>query len=375
VSIEDRGASGKSAGKLRVGLIGATVGRGWAMASHIPALRALPGFELAAIATSRQETADAAAKHFGVPLAFGDYRAMVRHPDLDIIAVTVKVPMHHDMVMAALEARKHIYCEWPLARDSAEAARMAEAAKKAGVRCIVGVQARGAPELNYIKDLVAQGYVGRVLGVTMVTTTPTWGGSTDTASAYLFDRANGATLMSIPGGHSLDALCHCLGEFREVTATVTAQRDHAVIAETGARVAMSAPDQMAVSGVLQNGAVVSFHARGGMSRGTPLLFEIHGDKGDIIVSGNATVQYADLKLQGAQGSAALDDLTVPAKYRHVPESMPPMRPYNVAQLYVELANAIREGRTPTPSFNEAVVRHRMLEAIQKSADTGMRQKL
>lgn len=365
----------KQDGKLRVGLIGATVSRGWAMASHIPALRALPGFELAAIATSRQETADAAAKHFGAPAAFGDYRAMVRQADLDIIAVTVKVPMHHDMVMAALEAKKHVYCEWPLGRDSAEAARIAEAASKAGVRCIVGVQARGAPVLNYIKDLVAQGYVGRVLGVTMVTTTPTWGGSTDPASAYLYDRANGATLMSIPGGHSLDALCHCLGEFREVSATVVSQRDHAVIAESGARVAMTAPDQMAVSGVLQNGAVVSFHARGGMSHGTPLLFEIHGDKGDLLVSGNATVQYAELKLQGAQGNAVLADLPVPAKYKQVPDSMPPMRPYNVAQLYVELGNAIREGRTPTPSFGEAVVRHRMLEAIQKAAETGARQRL
>ena len=85
-------------GKLRVGLIGATVTRGWAMASHIPALKGLPDFELAAIATSRRETADAAAKAYGVPLAFADYQEMVKHPDLDIIAVSVKVPMHLSLI-------------------------------------------------------------------------------------------------------------------------------------------------------------------------------------------------------------------------------------------------------------------------------------
>lgn len=365
--------SGKK--KLRVGLIGATVARGWAMASHIPALKGLPGFELAAIATSRQETADAAAKAYGVPLAFANYHEMVRHHGIDIVAVSVKVPLHHDMVVAALEAKKHVYCEWPLGRDAAEAERMAGLAKRSGVQCIVGLQARGAPVVNRVKDLVAEGYVGRVLGVTMITTSPTWGETTDAASAYLYNRANGATLLSIPGGHSLDALCHCLGEFREVSAAVISHGGEASIAGTNKRVRRTSPDQVAVTGILQSGAVVSFHARGGMSRGAPFLWEIHGDKGDIVVTGNATVQYAELKLQGAQGGEALADLPVPASYRKVPEGMPPMRPYNVAQMYVELGEAIRKDRAPRPGFYDAVVRHQMLEAIQKASDTGVRQRM
>lgn len=360
--------------KLRVGLIGATVTRGWAMASHIPALQGLPGFELAAIATSRQETADAAAKQYGAKLAFADYREMARHPDIDIIAVSVKVPLHHDMVMAALEAGKHVYCEWPLGRNSAEAERMAGMARRKGVRCIVGLQARGAPVLNRVKDLVAEGYVGKVLGVTMLTTSPTWGSTTDAASTYLFNRANGATLLSIPGGHSLDALCHALGEFREVSAAVISHGGEATVTGTNKRVPRSSPDQVAVHGMLQSGAVVSFHARGGMSRGTTFLWEIHGDKGDLVVTGNATVQYAVLTLQGAQGSDALADLPIPASYRKVPAAMPAMRPYNVAQLYVELGEAIREGRNPRPGFYDAVVRHQMLETIQKASDTGTRQR-
>lgn len=361
-------------GKLRVGLIGATVTRGWAMASHIPALKGLPDFELAAIATSRRETADAAAKAYGVPLAFADYHDMVKHPDLDIISVSVKVPMHDAMVRAALAAGKHVYCEWPLGRDTSEAERLASLARSTGTRCIVGLQARGAPVVNRVKDLVAEGYVGRVLGTTMIVTAPTWGGSTDEASAYLYNEANGATLLTIPGGHSLDALCYALGEFRELSATVERQRKEAFIEGTVRRVVMNAPDQVVVNGVLSSGAVVSFHARGGMKVGTPFLWEIHGDKGDLVVSGNATVQYADLKLQGSQAGLPLADLPIPASYRHVPDSMPAMRPYNVAQFYVELGRAIREGRNPRPGFYDAVVRHKMLDVIRKAASTGTRQK-
>jgi len=360
--------------KLRVGLIGATVTRGWAMASHIPALKGLPDFELAAIATSRRETADAAAKAYGVPLAFADYHEMVNHPDLDIISVSVKVPLHLDMVTAALNAGKHVYCEWPLGRDALQAERMAALARRKGLRCIVGLQSRGSPVVNRVKDLVAEGYVGRVLGTTMVTTAPTWGGTTDAASAYLYNRSNGATLLSIPGGHSLDALCYCLGEFSQITATVKTQRKEAIIAATGKRVGMTSPDQVAVSGVLKSGAVVSFHARGGMARGTPFLWEIHGDKGDLVVTGNATIQYADLKLQGGQEGEPLADLPIPDSYRKVPKDMPAMRPYNVAQLYVELGEAIRAGRNPHPSFYEATVRHQMLEVIRKASDSGERQR-
>ncbi|MBM3345011.1 MAG: Gfo/Idh/MocA family oxidoreductase [Betaproteobacteria bacterium] len=358
---------------MRVGLIGATVTRGWAMAAHIPALKGLAGFELAAIATSRRETADAAAKAYGVPLAFDDYHEMVNHPDLDIITVSVKVPMHFDMVTAALNAGKHVYCEWPLGRDSVQAERMAALARKKGLRCIVGLQSRGSPVVNRVKDLVADGYVGRVLGTTMVTTAPTWGGTTDAASAYLYNYSNGATLLSIPGGHSLDALCYCLGEFSQISATVKTQRKEALISTTGKRVGMTAPDQVALSGVLKGGAVVSFHARGGMTRGTPFLWEIHGDKGDLAVTGDATIQYAELKLRGGQEGEPLADLPIPDSYRRVPKGIPAMRPYNVAQLYVELGEAIRAGRNPSPGFYEAVVRHHMLEVIRKSSDTGERQ--
>src|SRR5882762_45129 len=99
--------------RIRVGIVGANPQRGFATLAHIPALQALPQFEIAAVCTSRQDSADAAAKHFGVPLAFADVEKLARHPDIDLITVSVKASDHYRPAMAAIEAGKHVYCEWP----------------------------------------------------------------------------------------------------------------------------------------------------------------------------------------------------------------------------------------------------------------------
>jgi hypothetical protein len=83
--------------KIRVGIIGANVRNGWGRDAHIPALSALPEFEITAVCTSRQETADETAKHFGIPRAFADPYKMAQHPDVDLVSICVRVPSHHQL--------------------------------------------------------------------------------------------------------------------------------------------------------------------------------------------------------------------------------------------------------------------------------------
>src|SRR5437667_391537 len=137
--------------------------------------------------------------------------------------------------------------------------RMLDAAERAGVRHAVGLQGQVSPAINYVKDLVAEGYVGRVLSTTLIGCAPNWGGTID--RAYQADRANGANLMTITGGHQIDALCHCLGEFRELAAFSVNQRDRIALEGTGEMVAKTSPDQLVVNGVVGDGAVVSFQVR------------------------------------------------------------------------------------------------------------------
>jgi predicted dehydrogenase len=250
--------------------------------AHIPALSTLPEFEITAVSTSRQETADETAKHFGITHAFADPYKMLQHPDVDLVLICVRVPFHHQLGMAALNAGKHLYCEWPLAATTEQAQQMRDLAVRKGVHHMVGLQARGAPAFNLIRDLVAEGYVGKVLSCTMIITTPAWGTEFTLDWAYMADRSNGNTLMTSPGGHSIDALCYCLGEFKELSSVVANQRQRVKIVETGETIQMTAPDQV-LSGVLQSGAAASVHLKGGTANGTGFLFEIHGTEGALAI--------------------------------------------------------------------------------------------
>jgi predicted dehydrogenase len=360
--------------KIRVGIVGANPSRGFASIAHIPALKALPEFEITAICTTRQDSAETAARHFAVPLAFSDAEKLARHPDVDLVTVSVKVPDHYLPVMAAIEAGKHVYCEWPLGRDADEAVRMLDAARRKGIRHAVGLQGQMSPAICYAKDLIADGYVGRVLSATMIGCAPNWGSTID--RAYQADRANGANLLTITGGHTIDSLCYCLGEFRELSAFAVSQRDRIPLAETGEMVAKTVPDQVAVSGIAGNGAVVSFQVRGGVTRGTHFLFEIHGEDGNLVLAPTTrnSMQRQTLVLKGARGAGtALAELPVPAKYRWVPEGVPAEDPYNVAQLYRRLAQGIQSGGSAYPEFGAAVSRHRLLEAIVRASESGMKQ--
>src|SRR6195952_1025942 len=100
--MSDRGAK-----RIRVGIIGANPDRGWAAQAHIPALTSLSdAFEITALSTRRRESADAARERFGVPVAFDNHQELVDSPVVDVVAVTVKVPHHLELVTAALGAGK-----------------------------------------------------------------------------------------------------------------------------------------------------------------------------------------------------------------------------------------------------------------------------
>jgi predicted dehydrogenase len=360
--------------KIRVGIVRASASRGFASIAHIPALRALPQFEIAAVCTARQESAEASARHYGVPLAFADPERLALHPDVDLVTVSVKVPDHFRPTMAAIAAGKHVYCEWPLGRDTGEALQMLSAAQQREIRHAVGLHGQMSPTINYVKDLVADGYVGRVLTATMIGCASNWGAAID--RAYQADRTNGANLLTITGGHQIDALCYCLGEFRELTAFAVSQRDRILVESTGEVVPKDVPDQLVVNGIVGDGAVVSFQIRGGMGRGTAFLFEIHGDNGDLTLSATTrdSMQRQELTVRGAQsGAKELSELPVPAKYRWVPEGTPTDSPYNVAQLYARLGESIREGKPATPGFDAAVVRHRLLDGIIRAAENCRKQ--
>ena len=361
--------------KIGVGIIGVQPERSFAAVAHIPALKALPEFKIVALSTTNLERARTAARRYEIPEAFDNHVALVNHPEVDLVAVTVKVPHHLELVTAAIQAGKAVYCEWPLGNGLAEAERMAMLAEQKGVYTAVGLQARSAPTVNYVRELVSQGYLGEVLSTTLIGSGVNWGPIMDAPNAYTADKRNGATLMTIPLGHTLDALCYVLGEVTEVVAETAVRRESVTSLETGASIRMTSEDQIVVGGRLKGGAVLAVHYRGGMPRGTGLLWEINGTKGDLQLTGSGGhAQLFDLSLSGASGEEkALHPLSVPKQFRWAP-AVPPTA-YNVAQAYARVAADLRDKTQSCPGFKEAVTRHRMIDAIERAAASGKRVRL
>jgi len=363
--------------RLRVGIVGLHAGRSWASVSHVPALRALSdSFEIAGVANASPASSEAAASAVGLRRAFGSVAELVSSPDVDIVTVTVKVPHHLELVKEALEAGKHVYCEWPLGNGLAEAEEMAALASKKGVLGVAGTQARAAPEIGYLRKLVADGFVGGVLSTTVTAWGGPWGASIENAEiyGYILEKANGATMLTIPIGHTLAALRDVLGDIAELSAVVANRRPEVRALDSGKMVPKTAADQVLVSGLLANGAPLSLHYRGGLPRSGPgLIWEINGTEGDIRVTGpNGHAQMVPLTLEGGRGDEqALHALEVPVAYR---EGVPVQEvvPGNVGRVYARMAADLRQGTRTAPSFEDAVELHRLLDTIETAATSGAR---
>lgn len=358
--------------KIGVGIIGVQPERSWAAIAHIPALHMLPDFDIRALSTTRIESASAAAQLFNVPQAFDNHHDLVSAADVDLVVIAVKVPHHLELAMAAIDAGKHIYCEWPLGKNPEEAAAMTARAAARGVKAFIGLQARSSPVINRVRDLITEGYVGTVLSTTLVGSGMAWGAYIDQPNAYTNDRRNGATMLSIPVGHTVDALCYCLGEFTQLSGLLVNRRPHSLLMPEGTPLPMTSEDQVLVQGVLHSGATASVHYRGGSSRGTNLLWEINGTEGDIRITSSAGhAQIYDLELSGGRGDAAdLQPLTIPAAYYTAPAA--PALVHNIAEAYLRVAQDIRTGSHTCPTFADAVERHHLLDAIERSSRSGQR---
>src|SRR5204863_5163114 len=271
---------------LGVGIIGVSPVRGWAATAHIPALRALPSYEIRALSARNAESARAAGEAFGVSVVFSDHEQLVIQPDIDLVAVTVKVPHHRELASAALAAGKAVYCEWPLGRDLDDARAMAALAAEKGVRTVVGLQARQAPAVEFVRELLRDGYVGEVVSTTMVGLSIP-GDVVGQANAYMLDRTNGANLLTVPFGHSLDVLNYVLGEFAELSAVSDVRRPLITIEETGERIVKTAADQVAVIGTLRSGATASIHIREAVAGGIGFQWEINGTDGTLRITADA----------------------------------------------------------------------------------------
>ncbi len=352
---------------LGVGIIGASAERGWAKESHVPAVQKVAGLKLAAVATGSQPSADAAAEAFGAEAGYGDAEALIQDPKVDIVTVAVKVPDHKKLVLSALAAGKHVYCEWPLGRDLAETEELAAAAARAsGVHAAIGLQARSGLVTRRAQELVASGAIGRVLNARLYSGTIAFSRKIGVADAYLEDDANGATLVTIHGGHALDLACAVLGGFGNIAALLTTQYPEIEVGDEGKRQARAIPDHLLTQSRLASGGALSLEVAGGCPPdATPFYLQVTGENGTLSVKGGAPrgFQSGRLRLLLNGEPQAVDA----GEAASVPDPAA-----NVLEVYVGLRDDILHGTTNVPGFDHAVLLARLVADVCASGQTGTR---
>jgi predicted dehydrogenase len=354
---------------IRIGVIGASPERGWARTNHLPALQALPEYDVVAVCTSKQESAERAAEMYGAQLAFWDYHELLKSPDIDAVTIAVRVPWHHEMALAALAAGKHVYCEWPLAQTIQQGEEMAAAAAASGLKTQMGLQGRFAPWLRYVKEMVEDGTLGRVYDVNARLCIGH--GYIRPGMAWAANRDAGNHMLWIHLPHHLDFIRHAFGEFEEVAARVDTQFHTWDLPGEPEPVRSNAPDSVAIHGAFRGGTTFSGHFAYIPGRPTGWRMEIFGEKGTVVASASNGGHSPVNRLEGAFGGEKdFHEMPIPEEFRLVPADVPSNGALNIAHVYRQFAESIQNDTGPHPDFQDGLDMLRLLETLSESSRDG-----
>lgn len=353
---------------IGVGVVGLSASGGWGAGAHLPAMSIAGGLELRGLVASSDSTARAASRSHGAPW-FASVEDLANAADIDLVVVTVKTPRHRELVVPALAAGKPVFCEWPLAVDHREAIEMTQAVGQ--LSTFVGLQGRSSPSFRWLADLVREGFVGEILSVTLNSSAREWGSPVSEGALYTLDRRSGAAMLGIAFGHAIDPVLMAVGEMQDVVATTATRHSRVPLAGTGDFVSMTAEDQIAISGSLANGAILSAHQRGGIAAGPSFWVRIDGTEGTLEATATNHPHIVPTTVRGARGSQRMSPLPVPEGYDSFPGlSQSPI--HTLAHAYAGVREELLGGARTLPNFAHAVTRHRLLDAISDSAATGRR---
>ncbi|OAL56220.1 NAD-binding Rossmann fold oxidoreductase family protein [Pyrenochaeta sp. DS3sAY3a] len=359
----------------RIGLIGLSAKGSWASKSHFGYLKETPHYKITALQNSSKASADAAAKEYSLDnvATYDNPAAIASDPNVDIVAVSVNVPQHYDLIRPALEAGKDVFSEWPLARNVNEAEELVQLAKKKGVRTLIGLQARQNPSIVKAKEIVASGALGRILGSTMFGHGIIFGATASPDFLYGLPIEAGANLVTIPFGHAVDALTFVLGEVKDISATLANHRPQLDLTEPNGKfirkVEKTAHDYVSITASLvEGGGIVDVTYAGGLSRSNrDFVWEINGTEGTLLLEGpkmGGHVQMFQPTIKWAKNNGELQEVNV--------EKASGLS-YNVGKAWDAWAGTgLDEGASVT-TFEDALLRHKMIEAIYRSGKQGTRE--
>ncbi|MCP4165177.1 MAG: Gfo/Idh/MocA family oxidoreductase [Chloroflexi bacterium] len=356
--------------RLRVGVVGADIHkRGFGARAHLPAVLASPAVQLDAICTAHPETAKESAAIWGAPKYYSDHRDLVGDPDIDLITIAVTVEAHYPIAKAAMEAGKTVYCEWPLASNLDEARDLADLAHAQGAVAMVGMQGRFSPGVQYLKELLDDGLVGRPLFFHLTHFLPRFPVRSDHWWSATKEAGSGA--LNIALAHATEPTQFLLGQIAAVCGMAGTLLPGDYFSDTGEPFDWTAEDTVAVMARTEEGVQGVIHVSNIGTQRSGFRLQIFGDQGQVLIQAPRYVSYTPTRLfKAVRGEAELLEIPVPAHFYHVPELSENETGYNIAEALVTLASAHRSQTSVRPDLSDGYHMHLLVDAIRRSVDQG-----
>lgn len=351
--------------------------------AHSHAYRDLPFYfdlpavpVMQAIAGRNEAAVSQAAQQWGWASYETDWRRLIERDDIDAIDIGTPNDTHYDIAIAAIRAGKHVVCEKPLALTVEQARRMRDEAEQAGVVHMICHNYRFAPAVQFARQLIADGRLGRIYHI-RATYLQDWLSDPQAPAGWKSRKAvSGSGALGDIGAHIIDLARFLVGEFAEVTAlleTFVKERP----AETPGQppVAIDVDDTAAFLARFDNGAVGTFEAtRFAKGNRNGNRFEINGSLGsirwDLENMNNLQIYFEnETDLPGTRGFRTINctEAVHPYASNYWPAGHIIGYEHTFMNLLSEFIRGIADHSRPKPDFNDGLRNQLALDAVERSA--------
>lgn len=349
-------------GPIRV----AVIGLGFGSAVHIPALKYLDETDVVAVCARREERAKAVAARHNIGIASDDWRDVVNHPEVDAVVIATPPYLHHQMVIAALEAGKHVLCEKPLARNLAETRDMVKLAQVANVVAMVNHEFRYLPVRTRVKELIDEGYIGEPHSASTIVFRSSLADPNERPYGWLMEHDKAGGMLGASGSHYIDSLRWWLGDVHAVCGTTSTMVTHRRLPESSSMARVDADDNFAFILRFASGAIATVHFSATSPTDAGEETTISGSEGMLIVQG-------DGQLFGARKrDVTLREIPIPDRLKM---KLPEFGHYltrPTIMLMQDWVKAIRAGggASFSPSFADGEKVQEIIDGVARSSAQG-----
>ena len=334
--------------KVRIGIVGAG---GFTRRRLLPNLLAVEGVQVVAVANRSLESAQRVAAEFGIPAPMADWREMLAREDVDAVVVATQPYFHHEAVIGALDAGKHVLCQTRMATSLSEAREMLARAEETGLKARLVPPTSYEHARRYVKHLLDDGYVGQVRQVFAYYLVQDYADGSAPLQRRQDHRMFGA-VNPLHLGLDWDVLRLWFGDPDRVLAwgrTFTRQRADG---PNSASIDVEMPDALTVVAEMPGGATVTC-VQSGVTLFAEERVEIYGEEGTLVYPRRG-------ELLGARtGDEGLAPLPVPAGLEET---------WHAEEDFVRLVRGEDVGENDT--FHDGVRNMEFLEAAALSISRG-----